>query len=213
MNTQELFKKVRKIEINRCNTAVLKTFVVGCLLMSSLFSYGQESNFSIEANFPYTFGDNFVDEGYNGAADVGLKYRFAEYSAVDLGASLNVGAFFRDDTRFDGSSDINRNAIIFQPRIFASYHIDGYPQLHPMVGLGYSIFAFNVNDENFAGADFQENSSDDGFNLNVAVAYDVAEKWFLQLQYDFIKLSARNVRKTPYNQNVNILKIGIGYRF
>jgi opacity protein-like surface antigen len=192
---------------------MLKNLFLIVLITNCFLSFGQNSNFSLEANFPYTFGDNFVDEGYNGVADLGLKYSFAQYSALDLGASLNVGAFIRDDSRFDGGPNINGNAIIFQPRVFASFQLNGFPQIHPMVGLGYSIFTFNIKGENFAGADFQENTSDDGINLNLAVAYDIAARWFLQLQYDYVRLSARDVRKTPYNQNVNILKLGIGYRF
>ncbi len=192
---------------------MIKNLFLTVIMIACFVSHGQQSNFSIEANFPYTFGDNFVDEGYNGALDIGLKYRFAEYNSWDLGASLNVGAFYRDDSRFDGAPDVNGNAIIFQPRMYASFQVDGYPRFHPMVGLGYSIFTFNIEDQNFAGANFQENSSDDGINLNLAVAYDIAAKWFLQLQYDYVRLSAREVRKTPYNQNVNILKLGIGYRF
>ncbi|WP_438968618.1 outer membrane protein [Nonlabens sp.] len=192
---------------------MLKNLFLIVLIMNCFLSYGQKSNFSLEANFPYTFGDNFVDEGYNGAIDLGLKYRFASYDALDLGASLNVGAFYRDDSRFDGGPDVNGSAFLFQPRVYASFKIEGYERWHPMVGLGYSLFAFNINDENFAGANFQENTSDDGINLNLAVAYDIAQRWFLQLQYDYVRLSARDVRKTPYNQNVNILKLGIGYRF
>ncbi|MEN8897533.1 MAG: outer membrane beta-barrel protein [Nonlabens sp.] len=192
---------------------MLKNLFLIVLIMNCFLSYGQKSNFSLEANFPYTFGDNFVDEGYNGAIDLGLKYRFASYDALDLGASLNVGAFYRDDSRFDGGPDVNGSAFLFQPRVYASFKIEGYERWYPMVGLGYSLFAFNINDENFAGANFQENTSDDGINLNLAVAYDIAQRWFLQLQYDYVRLSARDVRKTPYNQNVNILKLGIGYRF
>ncbi|AGC76267.1 outer membrane protein [Nonlabens dokdonensis] len=192
---------------------MLKNVFLSVMMMTCFLSFGQQSNFSLEANFPYTFGDNFVDEGYNGVADLGLKYRFAEYNALDLGASLNVGAFLRDDTRFDNSPEANGNAVIFQPRVYASFKVAGYPQWHPMIGLGYSIFAFHIEDQNFAGADFQENSSDDGINLNLAIAYDIYDEFYVQLQYDYVRLSARDVRKTPYNQNVNILKVGIGYRF
>ena len=192
---------------------MLKNLFLIVMMMTCFLSFGQQSNFSIEANFPYTFGDNFVDEGYNGAIDIGVKYKFAAYDIVDLGASLNAGAFYRDDSRFDGEPDVNGTAILFQPRVYASFKINGAPRFHPMVGLGYSFFAFHIEEKNFAGANFQENSSDDGINLNLAVAYDIAAKWFLQLQYDYVRLNARDVRKTSYNQNANILKAGIGYRF
>jgi opacity protein-like surface antigen len=72
---------------------------------------------------------------------------------------------------------------------------------------------FNVNDENFNNANFQQNRSDDGLNLNVAIAYDLTDALFVQVQYDYIRLSARNSIDSSYNKNVNIIKLGFGYRF
>lgn len=191
---------------------MLKHLVSFLIIATALCSYAQNSKWSIEASYPYTFGDNFVDEGYNGAADLGLKYRFASYDALDLGASFNVGAFIRDDGRFDNNIDASGSAVLFQSRMFASFKFASYPQIHPMVGLGYSIFAFSLDGQNFAGANFQENSSDDGVNLNFAVAYDVSNHLFVQVQFDYVRLSARDVLDSPYNRNVNIIKLGIGYR-
>ncbi len=192
---------------------MLKHLVSFLIIATALHSHAQESKWSIEASFPYTFGDNFVDEGYNGVADLGLKYNFVSYEALDLGASFNVGAFIRDDSRFDNNIDASGSAVLFQPRMFASFKLASYPQIHPMVGLGYSIFAFSLDGQNFAGANFQENSSDDGVNLNLAIAYDVSNHLFLQVQYDYVRLSARDVIDTPYNKNVNIIKLGLGYRW
>lgn len=187
--------------------------VVFCGLFSCLLCTAQEKKWSVEGNFPYTFGDNFVDEGYNGVADAGLKYRVAALSSFEVGASLNVGVFLRDDSRFNAGGEVNGNALLFQPRLFASYFLKSIPELHPMVGLGYAIFLFNVNEENFNNANFQQSRSDDGVNLNFALAYDIGESLLLQLQYDYIRLSARNSIDSPYNKNVNIIKLGFGYRF
>lgn len=213
MEKQELLINKNKTHVGLSKNSVFRNLTCGIILFTSVLSYAQQYKWSLEGNFPYTFGDNFVDEGYNGVADLGLKYQFARFNTFDLGASLNVGAYLRDDTRFDGSPNANGNAVLFQPRLFASFNIDRQPRLHPMLGLGYSIFAFFIDDQNFAGADFQESASDDGINLNLAVAYDIYDHFYVQLQYDYVRLSARNTRQTPYNQNVNIIKVGIGYRF
>lgn len=213
MNPKEFHLKIPNIQIKRCSNSALQNLLLSCVMLSSVFLYSQQSNWSVEVNFPYTFGDNFVDEGYNGILDAGLNYRIKEFTAFDLGASANVGFFTRDDSRFSNTNqEINGTAILIQPRVFASFKIASLPQWHPMVGLGYSIFAFNINDQNFNGANFQQNASDSGANLNLGIAYDVSEKLFFQLQYDYIRLTARDVIDTPFNRNVNILKLGIGYR-
>lgn|GEM_PF-505785 len=212
MDAKELLKKIYRTDMNRLRDVVIKNFFIAFVFCVSLLSTGQNRKWSVEGNFPYTFGDNFVDEGYNGVADLGLKYRIREYRRFDLGASLNMGAF-TSAASLDGSNGINGNAILFQPRAFASYIIDSVPGLHPMVGLGYSLFMFNVNDENFNNANFQQNRSDDGLNLNVAIAYDLTDALFVQVQYDYIRLSARNSIDSSYNKNVNIIKLGFGYRF
>ncbi len=191
---------------------MLKRLVFLLIIATALHSHAQDSNWSVEASYPYTFGDNFVDEGYNGAADLGVKYKITSYDAMDIGASFNVGAFIRDDSRFDNNIDASGSAVLFQPRIFASFKLNQFPQIHPMVGLGYSIFAFSQDEQNFAGANFQENNSDDGVNINAAIAYDVTDHLFVQVQYDYVRLSARDFLDVSYNRNVNIIKLGIGYR-
>lgn len=191
----------------------MKKVLIACALFFSLLSTAQEKKWSVEGNYPYTFGDNVVDESYNGIIDFGVKYRISAYNRFDLGASLNTGVFTSVANTLDGSNDINGNALLFQPRVFASFIIDSVPELHPMVGLGYSVFLFNVNDENFNGANFQQNRSDDGINLNFALAYDISDALLLQIQYDYIRLSARNSIDSPFNKNVNIIKLGFGYRF
>jgi len=112
---------------------MLKHLVSLLIMATALCSYAQNSNWSLEASYPYTFGDNFVDEGYNGAADVGVKYRVKEYSSFDVGVSMNVGAFIRDDSRFGNQIEASGSAVLFQPRVFTAFKLDRYPQIHPMV--------------------------------------------------------------------------------
>ena len=52
-----------------------------------------------------------------------------------------------------------------------------------------------------------------GFNFNFGLSYDITTKYFVQVQYDFIKLGNDNdLPAISFNTNVNIWKFGLGYR-
>jgi opacity protein-like surface antigen len=186
------------------------------LLIFTIKSFSQDSKFSIEANIPIPIGDNFLAENYNGIVDIGAKYRFHQNDVLNLGASVNFG--YVQNTK-SGATDLNQlfDVKIFpiQPRIFAEFNIPNLESLHPQIGLGYSILVYNakadeINTSNLP-ADIDDNES--GFNLNIGLSYDLTNKFFLQAQYDFIKIGVEdNVPDIKYNTNINILKFGIGYR-
>src|SRR5690606_25865457 len=118
-----------------------------------------------------------------------------------------------------GATDLNQlfDVKIFpiQPRIFAEFNIPNLENLHPQIGLGYSVLVYNAKADGIntsvLPADIDDNES--GFNLNIGFAYDLTKKFFLQAQYDFVKIGVEdNVPDIKYNTNINILKLGIGYR-
>ncbi|GAA3631954.1 outer membrane beta-barrel protein [Flavivirga jejuensis] len=186
------------------------------LLIFTIKSFSQDSRFSIEANFPIPIGDNFLGENYKGTVDFGAKYRFLQNDILNLGISINFG--FVQNTK-SGATDLNQlfDVKIFpiQPRIFAEFNIPNLESLHPQIGLGYSILIYNakadgINTSNLP-ADVDDNES--GFNFNVGLSYDLSNKFFLQVQYDFMKIGVENgVPDISYNTNINIIKFGIGYR-
>lgn len=186
------------------------------LIFFIIKSFSQDSKLSIEANFPIPIGDNFLGENYNGIIDIGAKYRFLENEILNLGASLNFG--FVQNTK-SGATDLNQlfDVKIFpiQPRIFAEFNIPNLESLHPHLGLGYSILVYNAKADRIntstLPADIDDNES--GFNINIGLSYDLTNKLFVQVQYDFIKIGVENyVPDIKYNTNINILKFGIGYR-
>jgi opacity protein-like surface antigen len=186
------------------------------LLIFTIKSFSQDSKFSIEANFPIPIGDNFLGKNYNGIVDIGAKYRFLQNDLVNLGASVNFG--YLQNTK-SGATDLNQlfDVKIFpiQPRIFAEFNIPNLENLHPQIGLGYSVLVYNAKADGIntsvLPADIDDNES--GFNLNIGFAYDLTKKFFLQAQYDFVKIGVEdNVPDIKYNTNINILKFGIGYR-
>ena len=87
-------------------------------------------------------------------------------------------------------------------------------KFHPSAGLGYSFIIFNVSGPD--PLDFSNETANDtqnGVNLNVSAGYDLTAKIFIQLQYDFIKLgTANDIPHNPFNTNVNLVKIGLGFR-
>ena len=182
------------------------TVVLFLLFTINLFS--QDSKLSVEANFPIPSGDNFFGENYGGVIDIGAKYRFIELSIIDIGGSIN-GGLFKNSKVDNRLFDINVYSI--QPRLFAEFKFTEMSKLHPQLGIGYSFFRFK-SDANESHSNFADRT-ENGINLNLAIAYDITDKFFVQIQYDFIKLGTDDF--TPdikYNTNLNILKFGLGIK-
>ena len=74
-----------------------------------------------------------------------------------------------------------------------------------------NIQTFNPEEPIIITSSASENES--GINLNLGTSYDITNKIFAIIQYDFIKITVEDeVPDTKYNTNINIIKIGIGYR-
>jgi len=181
------------------------------LLIFSIKSFSQESNFSLELNYPIPIDKNFIGENYDGIIDIGADYRIANLNPVNFGISLNGGVLVNNSNQNNGFQNFKVTSYVIQPRIFAE--LDLINKFHPSVGLGYTIMVFNASGIN-NGFDVSDTSdTQSGFNFNFGLAYDITEKLFVQAQYDFIKLGVDNeIPDTKFNTNVNILKIGLGYR-
>ncbi len=187
------------------------------LLITSIHTFSQATKFTIEANYPFTMGENFIGNNYEGIADAGFKYRFTDAKLVNLGLSVNGSLLnynFKVQDDFAEQFNYKVNAYFIQPRILAELTIASIEKLHPSASLGYSFILFSVVGPD--PLDFSNETAKDsqsGINLNVAVAYDLTEKIFIQLQYDFIKLgTANDIPNTAYNTNVDLVKIGLGFR-
>lgn len=185
------------------------------LLIFSIKSFSQSSKFSLELNYPIPIEKNFVGENYNGIIDFGLKYRFLNLDFLNIGASLNVGVLKK--SKDDRIQFIDVTAFTIQPRIFAELDSESLTKFHPSVGLGYTLMSFNVSGIDALNPDdpslSSSNQTERGINLSLGVAYDITNKLFAQVQYDFIKIGVDNeVPDIKYNTNVTILKIGLGYR-
>ncbi|WP_375587450.1 outer membrane protein [Flagellimonas aurea] len=182
------------------------------LLIFSFKSFSQDSKFSLELNYPIPI-DNFVGENYNGIIDIGADYRIINLNPVNIGISLNSGVFTNNSNQNNGVQDFKVTSYVIQPKIFGELDLESINKFHPTVGLGYTIMVFDASGSN-NGLDVSSSSeTQSGFNFNLGLAYDVSKKLFVQAHYDFVKLGVDNdVPDIKFNTNVNILKIGLGYR-
>ncbi|MHB0756959.1 outer membrane protein [Polaribacter sp. M15] len=182
------------------------------LIIFSIKSFSQNSKFSIELNYPIPIDENFIGENFNGIIDAGLKYRFTNLDLLSIGASFNYGIL--KNSKNDRIGLIDVTAFSMQPRIFAELNSESISRFHPSVGLGYTFMTFNASDtESFNSNSSSLSQTESGFNLNLGMAYDITNELFIEVQYDFIKIGVDNeIPDIKYNTNINILKIGLGYR-
>jgi opacity protein-like surface antigen len=186
------------------------------LLFFSIQSFSQDSKFSIDLNYPIAIGDNFLGQNYNGLFDVGANYKFSTNKIVDIGGSIHFGYFQNTKSNTTAINQLFEVKIFpIQPRIFAKFNIQNFKKLHPQIGLGYSILIYDAKangiETSILPADINDNKS--GFNFNAKLAYDLTNKFFIQVQYDFIKIGVENgITNNSYNTNINIIKFGFGYR-
>ena len=182
-------------------------------LIFTIKSFSQDSKLSIELSYPIPIDNNFIGENYSGIIDVGVDYRITNLNPVSIGISLNGGVLVNNSNQNNGFQDFKVTSYVIQPRLFGELDLESLDKFHPSVGLGYTIMVFDASGTN-NGFDVSDASdSQNGFNFNFGLAYDITEKLFVQAQYDFVKLGAENdVPDIKFNTNVNILKIGLGYR-
>ncbi|KZS41845.1 hypothetical protein AWE51_20845 [Aquimarina aggregata] len=166
-------------------------------------TFSQDSKVSFELNYPIPVGDNFIENGYNGIIDLGVDYKFANLNPVNIGVSLNGGLL-----KNNVGDDFKITSYTLQPRIFGELNLESLPKIHPSIGIGYTVMIFDVSRPLDDDVDNQN-----GFNLNFGVSYDINNRFFTQIQYDFIKLGKEDdIPNTSFNRNVNILKVGLGYK-
>jgi len=182
------------------------SFLLILLFSTQLFS--QNSRFSLEANFPIATGNNFLAENFDGIIDIGAKYRFLNTGIFTIGASLNGGILQNNTLQNIG---VNSNAYTIQPKFYAELNLP-ITKLHPFIELGYSFLIIDVSVANGLN-NFNDSDTQNGINANIGFAYDVFKTLFVQIQYDFIRLNAdNNIPDTSFNNNLNIVKIGVGLR-
>ena len=187
-----------------------KTLVV-LVLLFCVSVHSQDSKFNLEANYPIATDDNFIGRNFNGFIDVGLKYRISNLEFLNFGVSLNTSVF--RNTKEDRVQPFDVTMLVIQPRLFLELNSELYRKFHPSLGVGYSIVHANARNIDSFNTPTNSGETQSGINLNLGVAFDINDNLFAQVQYDFVKIKVdNNIPDIKYNTNVNILKIGLGYR-
>ncbi|WP_298554479.1 outer membrane beta-barrel protein [uncultured Algibacter sp.] len=189
----------------------MKQKLVLILLLFCFKAFSQNSKFNFEANYPIAIDNNFIGRNFNGIIDLGLKYRFSDLEIVDLGVSLNAGVF--KNTIEDIIQPFDVFLFVIQPRLFAELNLESISKFHPFIGLGYTVINSNARGFDSFNSPNRTSETQSGFNVNLGFALDVSDALYAQIQYDFTKINLdTNTPDIVYNTNVNILKIGLGYR-
>jgi len=100
------------------------------IVFFSINALAQDQKWSLEASYPISIG-NRIGNDNPGIGDLGIKYRFLNFDFVQIGVGLNV-SLFKD--RIQGftipeTMDFKETNWIFQPKIFAEFHIPSMPRL------------------------------------------------------------------------------------
>ncbi|HSD06753.1 outer membrane beta-barrel protein [Flavobacterium sp.] len=191
----------------------MKQKLLALLLILSIKSFSQDSKLTIEMHYPIPIDQNFIGKSYNGIIDIGAKYRFSEIKNINIGASINGGILVNNTNDNNGNQDFKVKSYLIQPKIFAELKIKSISKLHPSIGFGYTFMVFDVSGTN-NGFDVSGSSkTESGINANFGVAYDVTSKIFIDIQYDYVKLNVdKEIPNTTFNSEVNLLKVGLGFR-
>ena len=201
-------------------------FITSAFVFISLFSFAQDQKWSVEANYPLNLTSGLGMGETNGVIDLGVKYRFLDIGPVQIGAGLNTSFLKNFDSFTYGSVSGDQEFIyknknfLLQPKMFGEITIPGMPNLKSQLAIGYTVLIDDIyyKDGNVINADTSQ--TDGGLNLNLGLSYDITRRFFVQIQYDYIRLNRKgtsiyNGQSYPYdfNENVSLLKAGVGFRF
>jgi len=187
--------------------------LLGLLFLLSIQAFSQEKKWSVEANYPLILGDDYPF-GYDGLADLGIKYRIKSFGLFNIGAGVNTGLLVRHSRSFE---DLKGRLFYIQPTVFTEMNLNKF---HPFVGLGYSFWNENVTGKLDAQNEVDFHESLGGLNVNVGLSYDITKSIFVKAQYDYTRLRANDTFNLEgqnvdfkRKENVGFLKFGVGIRF
>lgn len=179
------------------------------ILFLGVFANAQDAKFSATLGYPIAVGDNFLEQ-YSSIVDVGAQYRFLETGPINIGISTNAGFFNRSTTL--GSVTIKDRLVLIQPRVFGEVDTDALIGFRPFIGLGYSILASKFTSNSNQTEDTSESTG--GININLGTAYDISNRFFVFVSFDYLNVSRDNPNiDNSFFKKANILKLGGGFRF
>ncbi|MEM6717788.1 MAG: outer membrane beta-barrel protein [Bacteroidota bacterium] len=197
--------------------------LLACLFLLCFYvGIGQNTDrkFEIGLHYPLSTGDNFIVFAYDGLVGLDFRYQIAETRLISPKLGFSVDYF-----NYNFVDDINGGAFVLKPKLIGEFNIISLPQFRPYVSLGYSIFTTSLNAAN-SNFDFgtpdptiQPNGdrftdSQSGINWGFGAAYDLTERFFVEVSADFIKLDLDGgTSGNRFNENIHTVNMGVGFRF
>ena len=179
----------------------------------SFYAFSQDSELSIELNYPYATRDNFLGNQLNGLVDIGAKYFFSEIAPVSLGASMNAALFHFQSNGNTMFTDYKITSFLIQPRFVSQVQLKNWTDFRPFIGLGYSFLITRVTGTLRAADVSAASNTRSGLNANIGFSLKMTRRLFAQIQYDFIHLAPlEGIEANSFNTNVNLVKVGLGFR-
>lgn len=177
--------------------------------LTAINAFSQKNRLGFILAIPIVTGDNYLKENYKGSIDLGAQYRFYTTEFFNIGASANISFLDFNNENFTVQPDINANFI--QPRLFGELHIKRF---RGILGAGPAFATFSTENALEPGQTEKVKDKTNGLNINIGVSIDIVQGLFAIAQYDYIKIKAfGSLDDSDFNRNVNLIKIGLGYRF
>jgi opacity protein-like surface antigen len=190
----------------------MRKTILFLMLSFQLFQFAQINDWALELNYPMVIDNNFVGQNFNGVLELGINYNLHEALNYRLNASLHNSLFKDRSEIIDVGTDFNYLLWLIQPRLKVDFILNNMPNIQPYLGVGYS-FMLPFTNGNTATFFPQDGSSRSGFNVIVGLSFDINERLYANGGYDFVRLSPFGTVNSAYLQNINVLKLGVGYRF
>ncbi len=185
------------------------TFLCFATLLFVCNALAQDQKLSVTLSYPLPIDKNFVGENYTGVIDLGLQYRFVDVEIVKIGASVNGSYLVFQDNPAPQTDKVN--AYFVQPRIFGELLLPALKKFRPSLGLGYTFTSFKAKISGSGVSDFSESYG--GINVNLGFYFDITNRIFTHLHYDFVKVSREDgVPDVKENTNISQIKVGVGLR-
>ncbi len=189
-----------------------KTLTAFLFLLVASTLCAQDQKVSATLSYPLPIGSSFIAQNYTGVIEGGLQVRFVNTSLIRMGASFNGSYLTFKDSPSSRTNSVN--AYFLQPRVFGELVVPALQKFRPTLAVGYTFVSFRAK-SGFADGDpitLQDNQQ--GFNIHTGFYFNVTNRFFTSVHYDFVKLSTdEEVPGTKENTNISQLKFGIGFRF
>ncbi len=195
----------------------MKKLLASLLILGTVYtSSAQKRQLSIKLSKPFTIGQSYVSEHFNGIIDFGIDYSFLSQKKWQAGIASNFG-YYKGDIINQPIFIFDDKALNMGAQFFFRYTLGKF---RPSLAMGYGYQRINTVTILNSGTSIYGNINQGGLLLSVATDFQIYKKFFLSVQYDYSKYSPGNGYreyssgvKSGNSLSMDAIKVGVGYRF